>query len=100
MQRFIYILLLCVMSICIACQKKHVGPSRHLAVNFQEGDLPSLHPHDLVIYLRGLSLAKMLFEPLTRINQNGEVELAGAKSVHLSSDHLTYTFILRDHAWS
>jgi len=85
---------------CTSCQKESKKEEPRLKINFQEGDLPSLHPHDLVIYLRGLSLAKILFEPLTRINQHGQIELAGAKSVHLSSDRLTYTFIIRDQAWS
>jgi oligopeptide transport system substrate-binding protein len=85
----------------VGCQKPIVKRSlRQLKINFQEGDLPSLHPHDLVIYLRGLSLAKTLFEPLTRINAEGEVELAGAKSVEVSSDQLRYTFTLRQNFWS
>ncbi len=83
-----------------ACQKKEARVEKTLRINFQEGDLPSLHPHDLVIYLRGLSLAKVLYEPLTRLGATGEIEMAGAKSVYLSSDQLTYTFILRDNLWS
>jgi len=71
-----------------------------LKVNFQEGDLPSLHPHALMIYLRGISLSKTLFEGLTRINEKGEVILAGAESVEISYDRLTYTFKLRNNKWS
>jgi oligopeptide transport system substrate-binding protein len=97
--RKIYFLLL-LLIVCSGCEKRRAREEQHLKVNFQEGDLPSLHPHDLVIYLRGLSLAKVLFEPLTRVNYKGEIELAGAKKVELSEDQLRYTFTLRDHCWS
>lgn len=95
-------LLIFVFLACSGCQNtnKQQEEKQHLRINFQEGDLPSLHPHDLVIYLRGLSLAKTLYEPLTRINEQGNVELAGAERIDLSPDQLSYTFHLRDHKWS
>lgn len=71
-----------------------------LKLNFQEGDLPSLHPHALMIYLRGISVAKNLFECLTRIDEKGRPQLAGAESLEISKDHLRYTFKLRDNRWS
>jgi len=71
-----------------------------LKLDFQEGDLPSLHPHDLVIYLRGLSIGKTLFEGLTRIDEQGQAKLSGAQSVEVSPDRLHYTFTLRDNRWS
>jgi oligopeptide transport system substrate-binding protein len=71
-----------------------------LKLNFQEGDLPSLHPHALMIYLRGISVAKNLYECLTRIDSEGKPQLAGAESVEISSDHLRYTFKLRKNHWS
>ncbi len=82
------------------CHQKRERENHTLKINFQEGDLPSLHPHDLVIYLRGLSLAKTLFEPLTRINGEGKAELAGAETVSISDDQLHYTFTLRPNHWS
>ncbi|MFC2049332.1 peptide ABC transporter substrate-binding protein, partial [Chlamydiota bacterium] len=91
---------LTVLLTCAGCAQKQEPVKNHLRINFQEGDLPSLHPHDLVIYLRGLSLAKTLFEPLTRINAAGKVEMAGAESVTISNDQLHYTFTLRENAWS
>jgi oligopeptide transport system substrate-binding protein len=84
----------------IGCGKAPVKQWDKLHLNFQEGDLPSLHPHELVIYLRGLSIAKALFEPLTRISAEGKVELAGAEKVELSEDQLHYTFTLRENHWS
>lgn len=71
-----------------------------LKLNFQEGDLPSLHPHALMVYLRGISVAKNLYECLTRIDSQGKPQLAGAESVSVSQDHLRYTFKLRDNHWS
>lgn len=82
------------------CQKKDVSPPSHLRINFQEGDLPSLHPHEIMIYLRGICLAKNLYEGLTRINSHGAAELAGAKSVQISPDRLKYVFTLRSNRWS
>ncbi len=71
-----------------------------LRIDFQEGDLPSLHPHDVLIYLRGLSIAKTLYEGLTRIDDQGQAMLSGAQSVEVSSDRMHYKFSLRDNAWS
>lgn len=71
-----------------------------LKVDFQEGDLPSLHPHDIMVYLRGISIGKTLFEGLTRIDNSGKAQLAGAKSVDISPSGLYYTFKLRENSWS
>lgn len=85
-----------------ACQKqqKEADMKQHLKIDFQEGDLPSLHPHDLMIYLRGISIGKTLFEGLTRISQDKKVELAHAKSVNVSPDGLLYTFKLKENHFS
>lgn len=71
-----------------------------LKIDFQEGDLPSLHPHDLMVYLRGISIGKTLYEGLTRIDEKGKAQLAGAQSVDVSPSGLTYTFKLRKNHWS
>lgn len=42
----------------------------------------------------------MLFEGLTRLDQNGTNHPAQAKSISLSDDRKTYTFYLRDCLWS
>ena len=73
---------------------------KSLTINFQEGDLPSLHPHDLLIYLRGIAATKLLFECLTRIDENGKVRLSGAEAVDVSQDRLRYIFTLRANRWS
>jgi oligopeptide transport system substrate-binding protein len=74
--------------------------SSSLKLDFQEGDLTSLHPHELIIYLRGISIGKTLYEGLTRIDQDGKAILAGAKSVDVSLDGLMYIFKLRENYWS
>jgi oligopeptide transport system substrate-binding protein len=71
-----------------------------LKLNFQEGDLPSLYPHEIIGHLRGSCITKNLFEGLTRYDAQGQAKLSGAKSVEVSPDRLRYTFILRDNTWS
>lgn len=71
-----------------------------LTINFQEGDLPSIHPHDLIVYVRGISIGKLLFEGLTRVDEHEKIHLAGAESLDVSQDRLCYTFTLRDNKWS
>ncbi|NGX61593.1 MAG: Oligopeptide-binding protein OppA [Chlamydiae bacterium] len=83
-----------------SCQKKETQETRKLTLNFQEGDLPSLHPHDLMIHLRGLSIAKTLYEGLTRIDETGKAVLTGAESYQVSPNGMCYTFTLRPNSWS
>lgn len=90
---------ICALLIFSGCQNEE-KPMNTLRLNFQEGDLPSLHPHALMIYLRGISISKSLFECLTRIDSNGKPVLAGAESVEVSPDKLRYTFKLRENHWS
>ncbi len=84
----------------VSCQNRETMPVQKLTLNFQEGDLPSLHPHQLMIYLRGISLSKSLYEGLTRIDQNGKPQLAHAQAIEVSSDGLTYLIHLRKNYWS
>lgn len=83
-----------------SCQNITENKKNTLKLNFASGDLPSLHPHILLGHIRGRVVGKALFEGLTRINPNGDAELAGASSVDISQDGLQYTFILRHHLWS
>lgn len=83
-----------------ACQRNRSENSESLKLNFQEGDLTSLHPHDLMTHLREISIGKALFECLTRIDEKGNPKLAGAKSVAVSLDGLIYLFKLRENHWS
>jgi oligopeptide transport system substrate-binding protein len=88
--------------LCLAGCSENSGPvvRDYLHINFEEGDLPSLHPHDAASTLRGISIAKTLFEGLTRIDAKGKVQLAGAQRIDISPDGLQYIFHLRDNRWS
>jgi oligopeptide transport system substrate-binding protein len=98
-QKFVSIMLFFIF-ILTGCQNE-AGPTMDkLTINFQEGDLPSLHPHKVLIYLRGISIAKTLYEGLTRLNPDGSLKLAGASSIDVSPDGLHYTIELRDNRWS
>lgn len=83
-----------------SCQKEGKQTMQSLKINLQEGDLLSVHPHDVMIYLRGVSTAKTLFEGLTRINEQGKICLAGAQSLEISQNRLRYSFVLKDNRWS
>ncbi|RDB31722.1 Oligopeptide ABC transporter, periplasmic oligopeptide-binding protein OppA [Candidatus Similichlamydia laticola] len=45
-------------------------------------------------------LVRHLYEGLTCVNEQGEVELALADGMHVSDDETTYTFSLRNRFWS
>jgi oligopeptide transport system substrate-binding protein len=47
-----------------------------------------------------MTLMRMLFEGLTRINAEDKAELATAERVHISDDLKTYTFFLRKSYWT
>ncbi len=46
------------------------------------------------------NISKMLMEGLTRIDLSGKASLALAKTVTLSEDEMTYTFVLKETQWS
>ncbi len=50
--------------------------------------------------LQAMTLARMFFEGLTRVNQDDKAELALAEKVDVSDDGKTYTFTLRAAKWS
>lgn len=47
-----------------------------------------------------MTLMRMLFEGLTRVNAEDKAELATAEKVHISDDLKTYTFFLRKSYWT
>lgn len=71
-----------------------------LRLVFQEGSPPSLNPHYSSGDMRCRLLNKMLFEGLTRLDENGFAKLAGAEQVEISCDGLCYRFTLRKASWS
>lgn len=50
--------------------------------------------------LQAMTLSRMFFEGLTRINREDKAELALAEKVDISADGKIYTFTLRTAAWS
>lgn len=50
--------------------------------------------------LKSITLVKMLFEGLTRVNQGEKVEGALAEKIDIADDLRTYTFHLRDSIWT
>jgi len=93
-------LLLLIVMVFMSCQKKEEKRVDTLNLNFQEGDLPSLHPHGLMIYLRGISLSKNIYEGFTRIDEKGLPQLAGADSIDVTPDGLKYEIHLRENHWT
>lgn len=74
-------------------------PRQTLRINFQDGDLPSTHPHVGIDY-RIRSLQSALFEGLTRMDPEGHPQPASAETILVSEDQTRYTFILRPSQWS
>jgi oligopeptide transport system substrate-binding protein len=68
-------------------------------INFHFG-LPLTNNPQIIGDFRSYLVYKALFEGLTRINSLGEVELAAAYGVDISSCATQYTFYLRDIDWS
>jgi len=100
MKKILLITVLCVFM--FSCQKnnKDITTNQTLRLIFQEGDPTSLNPHRNINHIRSVCLNKLLFEGLTRINQDQKAELAGAFSVNISKNLLEYTFTLRESFWS
>jgi oligopeptide transport system substrate-binding protein len=84
------------------CQSQPKNPSptaQVLRINFQDGDLPSTHPHIGIDY-RIRSLQSALFEGLTRMDPDGSAQPAAADSIFISDDKTRYTFTIRPAFWS
>lgn len=91
------ILLLC----CVACTSSSVKEeklSKVLKINLK--DEPATLDPAKARDLQSITVMHMLFEGLVRIDPTGQPQLALAKSVAISHDLKTYTFILRPANWS
>jgi oligopeptide transport system substrate-binding protein len=69
-----------------------------LRINFLEGFSP-LHPH-MSRDTNSATLLKALFEGLTRVNLEGNVELALARKIKISKCKTKYTIFLHPSRWS
>ncbi len=101
-KKYLFLITFIIAITSFSCQKKTTDKeaAKKLELIFQEGDPPSLHPHRNISHIRCVSLNKLLFEGLTRINEDQKAMLAGAESVEVSEDKMCYTFTLRDCMWS
>lgn len=96
MRRIIkFINLFAILLLCVGCSSKRENVLR---VNMG-GEPHTLDPRK-ARDLQSLTIAKMFFDGLTRINQQEKAELAVAEKVDISADGKTYTFKLRTSNWS
>lgn len=97
-------ILLCLLSLSFlflfSCQKNLDKRSQNvLRINFQDGDLPSTHPHIGIDY-RMRSMQSAIFEGLTRLDKEGVPQPAAAERITISEDQTRYTFLIRQAYWS
>ncbi len=87
---------------CMKKQDDHANETKrdNLKLCFSESDIFSFDPHDLVLDLPKQALAKLLFEGLTRFNDQGAVELAGAKKIDISANGKEYRIKVRPHCYA
>lgn len=96
------VLLLLFLTLLLSGCNQHSNEHKNqhiLRINFQDGDLPSTHPHIGIDY-RIRSLQSALFEGLTRMDPTGHPQPAAAEKITISDDQTCYTFILRPSQWS
>ena len=93
---FSFLFLICAL---FGCQKNPPASSA-TQVSINVIDEPQGLDPRKVRDLSGSTIAKMLFEGLTRINAQDVPELALAEAVDLAADLKTYTFHLRKSTWS
>ncbi len=86
----------------VGCQsqphKEKDSSAKTVRINIKD-EPQSLDPRK-VRSLHAVTIVRMLFEGLTRVNLHDKPELALADSMHVSSDLKTYTFSLRESVWS
>lgn len=81
-----------------SCQQN--SASSHQTLRWNIGKEPQTLDPRKARDIWGVTLMRALFEGLTRISREGEVEMALAKEVDISEDGCTYTFHLRKSFWS
>jgi oligopeptide transport system substrate-binding protein len=77
---------------------ENVGSRQELRINM--GSEPRTLDPSKARDLQSITLTKMLFEGLTRLNKGEKIEMALAERVEISEDQKTYTFFLREAKWS
>ncbi len=82
-----------------SCQKAPKS-TRQQVVRFNIGSEPQTLDPRKARSSNDVSLSKMFFEGLTRIDGSDKPQLAAAQSYTVSEDGKRYTFTLRPHCWS
>src|SRR5579872_300377 len=102
------ILFLCLSLLLVGCQSSQSSQSTQknlasradqilrLNISTEPQSLDPRKAHEL----SSLTISRMLFEGLTRVNLEDKAELALAKKVDVSEDMKTYTFYLRHTQWT
>jgi oligopeptide transport system substrate-binding protein len=86
---------LIILLICTSCSSKN-----HEALRMNiGGEPPTLDPRK-ARELQSMTITKMFFEGLTRMNQDEQAELAMAEKIDVSEDGKIYTFHLRNAVWN
>ncbi|MEM7175541.1 MAG: ABC transporter substrate-binding protein [Chlamydiota bacterium] len=80
--------------------KKRKQDKKTLRISFESGMPPSILPYAFSLELRGRTLAKFLYEGLTRINTKSELEYASAEKVISLKEGSEYLITLRNSFWS
>ena len=70
-----------------------------LKLTFYKAPISSLNPHDLVFNPCKQTLAKAIFEGLTRLDCSGIPKLAAANQIKVSDDETQYLITLRSHCY-
>ncbi len=86
-----WINLLIALIFCTACSSKNPD-ALHMNIGGEPHTLDPRKARDL----QSMTLTKMFFEGLSRVNQDETAELAIAEKVDVSEDGKTYTFHLRN----
>lgn len=84
----------------IPTDSRSIEKSNILRLAFEEGEPNSLNPYYSSSDMRSRLICKLLFEGLTRLDQQGYPELAGAVQCEVNEDKTIYTFKLRQNRWS
>lgn len=95
--RQLFLLICLLLTACT--QPKQQKHQNILRINFQDGDLPSMHPQIGIDY-RMRSLQSAIYEGLIRMDPEGNPLPAAAASVAISEDQTRYLFTLRPSVWS
>lgn len=83
---------------CSKKEKTYRPTTQELRLNLSS-EPPTLDPRKATDNI-SISVLKMCFEGLTRMDPNGQPILAAAENIEVSSDHQCYTFTLRQATWS